>query len=241
MGIWRTLGEGLMGALYPEDLYCMACGDIGDFKNSWGLCPKCLSSLLSEENLRGTLMKETIGHSYSRVLACTVYGDVSKEIIGKFKNKSQPWLGKYLGDLMAQRYLEEERTVGPLLADVVTYVPIHSDKQKVRGYDQAQLLAEQMGQSLGFPCVSCLERVRQTAAMKNMSQEQRRQNVEGAFRWNENGNVRGKHVILVDDVITTGSTAEACAFILRNQGAREVTVVAFAAAAHQSAKGKAQN
>ncbi|MBQ1215368.1 MAG: ComF family protein, partial [Firmicutes bacterium] len=85
-------------------------------------------------------------------------------------------------------------------------------------------------------CVDCLERTRKTAAMKNMSEEQRNQNVAGAFRLRDSLHLRGKHVILVDDIVTTGSTAEACASVLKQAGAGEVTLLTFAAAAHQNIK-----
>jgi len=254
MGLWRELGEGIVSAIYPENLYCMACNDLLDGSDvdgasQWGLCGRCLSELFSDENLKGTLGKDSSGRSYSRVLSCTVYGGLSKEIIGKFKNKNMPWLGKNIGALMAERFLEERRGShgfeGCQASDLVTFVPMHPAKKKIRGYDQAQLLAEQVGRSLGIPCVGCLERTRKTAAMKNMSEEQRNQNVAGAFQWKETADLMtddrqlpllGKRVILVDDIVTTGSTAEACASVLKQAGAGEVTLLTFAAAAHTNRK-----
>lgn len=257
MGVWRELGEGVLSAVYPENLYCMACNDLLDGGGSlsasrWGLCDRCLSELFSDENLKGTLGKDSSGRSYSRVLSCTVYGGLSKEIIGKFKNKNMPWLGKNIGALMAERFLEEQRGSHGFAEchapDLVTFVPMHPAKKKIRGYDQAQLLAEQVGQSLKIPCEACLERTRKTAAMKNMSEEQRNQNVAGAFQLRKNSDgyaagegkndllLRGKHVILVDDIVTTGSTAEACASVLKRAGAGEVTLLTFAAAAHTDRK-----
>ncbi|MBO5667113.1 MAG: ComF family protein [Firmicutes bacterium] len=251
MGILKELGEEILAAVYPENLYCMACNDLLDGQGTvtasqWGLCDRCLAKLFSDENLKGTLGKDCEGRSYSQVLACTVYGGLSKEIIGKFKNKNMPWLGKNIGALMAERFLEEQRERNRYdLSDLVTFVPMHPAKKRIRGYDQAQLLAEQVGRSLKIPCVDCLERTRKTMAMKNMSEEQRNQNVAGAFQLRESGGnctaergglLRGKRVILVDDIVTTGSTAEACASILKQAGAKEVTVLAFAAAAHQNVK-----
>lgn len=237
MGFWRELGEGVLSAVYPENLYCMACNDLLDgigplSASRWGLCDRCLSELFSDENLKGTLGKDSSGRSFSRVLSCTVYGGLSKEIIGKFKNKNMPWLGKNIGALMAERF-REEHCESP---DLVTFVPMHPAKKKIRGYDQAQLLAEQVGRSLKIPCVDCLERTRKTAAMKNMSEEQRNQNVAGAFQLRDSLHLCGKHVILVDDIVTTGSTAEACASVLKQAGAGEVTLLTFAAAAHQNIK-----
>lgn len=243
MGFWRELGEGVLEALFPENLYCMACNDFlegsgTEGSQQWGLCDRCLSQMFSEDQLRGTLGKDCEGRSYSRVLACGVYGGLSKEVIGKFKNKNMPWLGKNIGALMAQRLLEEWRgddslTMGEF-PDLVTFVPMYEGKKQIRGYDQAQLLAEQVGRSLDIPCVSCLARTRSTAAMKNMSEEQRNHNVAGAFQLvKEEFQLKGKRMILVDDILTTGSTAEACAGVLKQAGAEDVTVLTFAVAAHK--------
>jgi len=253
MGFWSELGEELLQVVYPENLYCMGCGDFLDGEEraeQWGLCGRCLRELFSEDVLKRTLQKDCEGKNYSRIAACTVYGGLSKEIIGKFKNNGQPWLGKPMGRLMAERFREEcfgeerpgaggcGRDAESAAVDLVTFVPVHRRKKRLRGYDQAQLLAEQVGRSLGVPCVSCLMRTRMTAAMKNMPEELRRQNVEGAFCCNEKAergfhpvrDLRGKRVLLVDDVVTTGSTADACASVLHQAGAADVMLLTFAAA-----------
>lgn len=259
MGVWERLGEELLQVIYPEHLYCMACGDLldgeADLTARWGLCRSCLDRMFCEENLAKAMGKDCDGRSYSQVLSCTVYGGLSKEIIGKFKNNGQPWLGKNLGRLMAQRFTEEfgpEEERVRQAADLVTFVPVHRKKKRVRGYDQSAILAKQVGDSLGIPWAECLVRTRATAAMKNISEAQRRQNVEGAFGWKglgggsglrsesvrggsgrEGRELEGKRVLLVDDVVTTGSTADACASVLRDRGAEDVILLTFAAAPHE--------
>lgn len=246
MSFWKELGEELLQLVYPEPLYCMGCGDVldgGETARSWGLCDRCLLELFSEEVLKRTLKKGCEGKSYSHIIACTVYGGRSRDIIGKFKNNGQPWLGRYIGRLMAQRLCEEEFDGSPArcgaekIWELVTFVPVHRQKKRLRGYDQAQLLAEQVGRSLGLPWASCLVRTRRTEAMKRMSEIQRKQNVRGAFRLKDEDasmteKIQGKRILLVDDVVTTGSTADACALELLRGGAREVTLLAFAAAIH---------
>ena len=262
MGVWERLGEELLQVIYPENLYCMACGDLLDGEEDltvrWGLCGSCLDQMFCEENLTKAMGKDCEDRSYSQVLSCTVYGGLSKEIIGKFKNNGQPWLGKNLGRLMAQRFREEfgpEEERVRRAADLVTFVPVHRKKKRIRGYDQSAILAKQVGDSLGIPWAECLVRTRATAAMKNISEAQRRQNVEGAFDWKglgesvgwgsglsesardgsnrEGRELEGKRVILVDDVVTTGSTADACASVLRDRGAKDVILLTFAAAPHE--------
>ena len=277
MGFWRELGEEALQLIYPENLYCMGCGDFLDNEataSDLGLCGRCMEKLFSQEQLKKTMEKECEGKNYQRVLSCTTYGGLSKEIIGKFKNDSQPWLGKNMGRLMAERFREEyvrdevrgteawntqatcaetidgefshgessRGTEALRCVDFVTFVPVHERKKRLRGYDQAQILAKQVAACLGVPCLDCLMRTRMTAAMKNMSKEQRRFNVEGAFAWKEPANrdgekisdLRGKRILLIDDVVTTGSTAEACTRVLRGQGATEVILLTFAAAVQGS-------
>jgi ComF family protein len=109
-------------------------------------------------------------------------------------------------------------------SDVVVPVPLHRRRQRARGFNQAEELARR----LGPPVCLALKRVRPTPSQTDLPAAQRHKNVRGAFRLRWRANVKGLRVVLVDDVCTTGATLEACAWVLRNAGARDVRAVTAA-------------
>ena len=115
-----------------------------------------------------------------------------------------------------------------LEGDALVPVPLHPRRLRERGYNQAELLAQQMGRRLGVPVAArSLVRVRNTPAQaRSENRETRRANVAAAFRAKDAFD--GRRVLLVDDVCTTGATLEACAAALREAGAQEVWGVTLA-------------
>ena len=121
----------------------------------------------------------------------------------------------------------------PLVGDggerVLVPVPLHRTRLWQRGFNQSALVARELSRRLGIPADPlALRRVRRTPPLKGMSPLQRRRTVAGAFKVRDKGAVAGKTVILVDDVLTTGSTAEACARTLKRAGAARVELVSWA-------------
>lgn len=112
---------------------------------------------------------------------------------------------------------------------VVTFVPVHRTRRRERGYDQAQCIANGLAASLGTQTLSTLQRTRYTGTQTALNEVARANNMANAFGVRLNSNVNGKHVILVDDVFTTGATANAAATALILAGARRVDVVTVCA------------
>ena len=116
-------------------------------------------------------------------------------------------------------------------ADLVTFVPTNRRTERARGYNQAQLLAEALADRCGLPCLSTLEKVRETHVMHNLTPEERRENVRDAFRLCcDEAAVRGKRILIADDVLTTGATLSSCAAVLKGAGAEQVYGLCAAAA-----------
>lgn len=115
--------------------------------------------------------------------------------------------------------------------DVLTFVPIAPLRRFFRGYDQVELLADAAGKELGVPYVQTLVKIRNTPPQSGIKDVfRRRANVLGAYRAVDPETLRGKRIVLLDDVITTGATASECARVLLTAGAKEVYCVTLAAA-----------
>jgi ComF family protein len=115
--------------------------------------------------------------------------------------------------------------------DYLIPVPLHSSRLRERGYNQSDLLAADISDELSIPCLrQVLVRARNTRSMTALSPLRRRRNVADAFRVIPGTDLQGKHIVLVDDVFTTGATADACARILVLAGCAEVHVLTAARA-----------
>ena len=128
------------------------------------------------------------------------------------------WLGETLHD----------PRLGGRRIDLIVPVPLHPARQRERGFNQAALLAELLARKIGLPLRPVLERIRYTTTQTAYDRTERMENLRDAFRLRKNRDVRGLHVLLVDDVLTTGSTLSECARVLKKAGA--VSVYAATAA-----------
>lgn len=116
-------------------------------------------------------------------------------------------------------------------AEVVTWVPVSAARRRSRGYDQVELLAKAVSPELGIPAEGLLEKFRDNQANSGLkTSAERRANVLGVYRAVQPERIRGKRVLLLDDIVTTGATASECARVLLIAGAEEVIFAAVAAA-----------
>jgi len=164
---------------------------------------------------------------FERARSFGYYEGALREILQHYKYRGLRPLARPLGQRLAQTL---ERLQGGTW-DLVLPVPLHRNRERQRGFNQAGLLAEQVGKLSGIrmggkDCV----RVRDTPPQAGLRAAERRKNVKGAFAVPQPERVRGLRVLLVDDVLTTGATADACARALLEAGARGVAVLTLARA-----------
>lgn len=175
------------------------------------------------------------GLAFAAAAAAVPYGEVAREMVHRFKFRGQDYLGRLMGALMVEVARQERLEA---LCEVVVAVPLHWRRRLSRGYDQAALLAAGVSRGLGLPLAAgAFVRSRHTQPQSGLSRAERVRNVAGGFTVVEPAEVRGRSALLVDDVLTTGTTADACARVLTGAGARHVFVLTFARAGKPTAAG----
>lgn len=146
-----------------------------------------------------------------------------REALHALKYHHQGRIALPLGDLLV-RYLAAH----PLAVDAIVPVPLHPDRLRQRGYNQATLLGARLAQHLGVPLLDRhVVRVRQTSQQADLNRAERRANVRAAFAWH-NAHRPPLRILVIDDVLTTGATVEAVAEALHSAGARTVHALALA-------------
>lgn len=139
---------------------------------------------------------------------------------------------KELGEVMG-RYMAAELSSGGFFdgVDMIIPVPLHRKKQKLRGYNQSEWIARGIASVTGIPlCAECMIREKNTETQTRKSTFERWENVEGIFRLCDTVHFEGKHVLLVDDVLTTGATTVACASAFARVSGIRISVLTLAVA-----------
>jgi ComF family protein len=223
---YQSFIQHALDLLFPSQ--CAACQRGGSV-----LCPSCLAAIqplpgpccqrchtqISPEGICRQCQYHPL--SMSGLRAVSAYQEPLRDCIHALKYGGNRRLAEPLGALLAQAYV-----VYGLQADVVIPVPLHSERERERGYNQSQLLAQVCATRLGLPLDSTVvSRIRPTQAQVHLTVSERQQNVAGAFCCtpaSATEALHGRRILLIDDVCTTGATLEACAAPLFAAGAASV-------------------
>ena len=155
------------------------------------------------------------------------HGGIAQKLLHQIKYKGEQDLGEYLGRMFMQ-HLSKEAAYSNV--EIIVPVPLHKSKLRNRGYNQSEVLAKGMAEVFGIGVESSgVVRIKESETQTRKDRAARWQNVSGIFAVT-NDNLQGRHVLLVDDVITTGATLEACGETILAAGASSLSVAALAAA-----------
>ncbi len=218
-----------MRALYPErcplcrkllpinQKYCNDCADTAK-RISQNFCECCgadkESCICNDDSVR-----------FSHFTAVYTYSGLARARIHEFKFNNNIRLGKSLGDDMSFRVAEAFYDAA---FDVVSFVPMTKSGEKERGYNQSEILARQVAKRLSLPCRKLLVKIRQTEKQHTLDAVNRRSNLDGAFAVCEDADIKGKTVLLCDDIKTTGTTLKQCERLLFSEGAKDVYCISVA-------------
>ena len=239
----RRMWNACLDTLFPPQERCLLCGRgtrdgqaicqscLQEIVHGPGpSCPRCGRSLASQPYLDGQPLHcpFCVGKpwAFSKARSIGPYDGALRLAVHRLKFRGQQNFGRILGDVL-YRSADAEWWAG---VDCIVPVPLHPDRLKQRGFNQAEIVAGQLATSADKPMRQILIRHVSTHPQTGLSQRQRQQNVQGAFcialgqgRW-----VKGKRLLVVDDVMTTGSTLDACARVLLHAGAADVRVATLA-------------
>lgn len=145
----------------------------------------------------------------------------------KFKNKIQysPHFAKLIHKQIKESYED-------YIFDCITYVPMYYKDEKERGYNQSQLLAKDLSELMGIPCIKTIEKTKQTDRQHNLLAAERRKNLKGAFKPVDKSFIKGKHILLIDDIVTTGTTLNECSKALEKGKPAQICCATILSTAH---------
>lgn len=227
---------GILDILFPK--YCVNCRKSGEF-----LCPNCFGKLSYEVNsiciICARPSYNSLTHPNCRgknriegVFACLVFDKVTKKLIHQFKY--EPYLSSlapFITDLMFDSLIQIEEFISIQKLDfILVPIPLSRKKYRSRGYNQAELISRELSKKFGWKNINLLERVIDTKTQVGLTKEERRDNIHGAFKLFSKfaPKIKGKNILLIDDVVTTGATFNEATSVLKYAGADKIWGIAFA-------------
>lgn len=226
----------LLSIFFPKK--CVNCKEFGDY-----LCPNCFALLdFTVPLICAVCGKQAVGglthptckgrYDIDGVFASLVYRSVAKKLIYQFK--FQPYLKDLqhvMGELFYEGIIQREEFFNvPKERVLLSPIPLSRQRERKRGYNQAMILAGGLGRRLNLPVKSFIIRIKQASSQVGKTQQERWENVKGAFAVEESDKqlLKGKTIFLIDDVVTSGATMNEAAKMLKRAGAKRVYGLAFA-------------
>lgn len=216
-------------SLFPKR--CKLCGEVIEMDKTF--CAECeqqkringdTCAFCGCELTDCSCSKKDKKMKYKCVVAPYYYVDGARRAVQRLKFSAHTQLVENMSnemfDVVSDKYAE-------IPFDFVTYTPITFTKKFRRSFNQSELLAKSLSKRMGLDCVSTLKKIKPTRSQHKINAKKRKLNLKNSMRVKPNVDLKGKTVLLVDDVKTTGTTLNECAIVLKNAGVKNVYAVTF--------------
>lgn len=233
--------EKILNFIFPPR--CMVCDNITEFNNTTHVCAECYARLKSinlpvcnycgkelEDPGRACCYECAVQDNYYDIAICACeYCGIIKVILQKLKFDNRVELCPLISEILVKKIKQK---TGILKFDIIISVPLHPNRMKQRGYNQSQLIAQYVANALKVDYeLNVIEKIRDIPRQSELCRADRILNVKGAFRVTMSEKVAGKNILLIDDILTTGSTLRECSKELKKSGAKSITVATVATGA----------
>lgn len=235
--------EALLQLIFPQSIYCICCGIVIDTKTRYGLCDVCRRNILWNEGLTcmkcGKHLSREIKEKlcgdcrrnfrhFDRGFSVATYSLLERHIISELKFNGKSYIGNNIAEILYDKIVTLNFDF-----DVIIPIPIHRSKNRKRGFNQSEVIAVELGKLCDRPVLKrSLCKIAKTKPMKELRGYERKANIQGSIAvGRQSQQVADKTVLLVDDIYTTGATADECSRVLKGAGAAKVYVISFASGA----------
>lgn len=224
--LWQSFRKSVDSILFPAT--CILCERYHEFELAW-VCEECMRQLDLTFHLSGRELKLEIDNSIFPVYSGWNYDEQIQKVIHAFKYKKHHSIGSFLGKKLAQK---NQKFHESFKKSRLVPVPLYPKRQKERGFNQSERIAQGIAAHSPVEVGLYLKRIVDTKQQAQLSHDERQQNVRDAFALDRHfeGKLNGCHIILVDDVFTTGATMRECAKVVYVAGAKEISGLTIATA-----------
>jgi competence protein ComFC len=217
----KHLFEKLIDLIYPKGLTCISCAkELNDKEREYSLCKTCYDALKRVE------CDTKIANGIT-VFSCFNYDSVARQLVLSYKDSDKPYISEYMAMFLRDKYIEKNLDI-----DGIVFVPSSAIKINKRGYDALKKVALHLSKIINKPILAGLKKKNVATDLTQVEKKQRENAVKDTFFVNENTELKGKKVLLIDDVITTGATLTQCLLELQKAEVKKVEIITFTCALH---------
>ena len=217
--MFKKILDKILDLIYPNK--CVLCNQ-EIVKRKDYLCKECSTTL----NLNGKSFYIESGENRGiKCLSAFEYTGNIKSAIWRFKFKGYKNYSEFFANIMSK---EIQSIFKDIKFDFICFVPLRKERKRNRGYNQSQCVAEGISIKTNIPCKDALVKIKNNHVQHELDLASRRENVKGVYEVSKNCNVKGKTILLCDDIVTSGNTLSECAKILLEAGAHKVYCVTIA-------------